>query len=267
MASYPVQDYFIPDAIGYVDQLPFVNPKQDVKFPTWRMSTDIGGIFGKTALQFKPILSGINNFGYLINSIAKIGQQNSLFCYSTPQLLQNIEPGKKNSTKVSVLFRFTAQHYKKVRLLVLLLCFIRYEGKFPLWSFFRNLFRRSYFQQNVELSMADIIPEKDQPSDTIDVIIPTLGRPEHLKNVLIDLRNQQKRPEQVIIVEQNPAENSKSELDYLNSEKWPFRIIHHFTHQIGACNARNIALKEVTSNWIFFADDDIRLKNDLLEEA
>ncbi len=267
MASYPVQNYFIPDAIGYVDQLPFVNPKRDVKFPTWRMSTDIGGIFGKTALQFKQILREINDFGYLINSIAKIGQQNSLFCYSTPQLLENIEPGKKEPAKVSVLFRFTAQHYKKVRLLVLLFCFIRYEGKFPFWIFLRNLFRRSYFQQNVELSMAEIIREKNNRADSIDVIIPTLGRPEHLKNVLIDLRNQEQRPERVIIVEQNMAESSESQLNYLNSEEWPFRIIHHFTHRVGACNARNIALQEVRSNWIFFADDDIRFRNDLLQAA
>ena len=51
MASYPIRDYFIPDTIGYVDQLPFINPNPRVKYPTWRMSTDIGGIFGNTALS------------------------------------------------------------------------------------------------------------------------------------------------------------------------------------------------------------------------
>jgi len=88
MASFPVNDYFIPDAIGYVDQLPFVNPERNVKFPTWRMSTDIGGIYGNTAMQFQPFLKNITSFGYLLNSIAKIGQQNSLFCYSAPSLLK-----------------------------------------------------------------------------------------------------------------------------------------------------------------------------------
>ena len=88
MASYPVDDYFIPDAIGYVDQLPFVNPNKNVKYPTWRMSVAIGGIYGETALRFKSSLKEISDFGVLINSIAKIGQQNSLFCYSHPALLK-----------------------------------------------------------------------------------------------------------------------------------------------------------------------------------
>ena len=36
----------MPDEIGYIDQLPFVNPNNDVLYPTWKMSTDVGGIKG-----------------------------------------------------------------------------------------------------------------------------------------------------------------------------------------------------------------------------
>ena len=68
-------------------------------------------------------------------------------------------------------------------------------------------------------------------------------------------------------MEQNPEVNSESELDYLISETWPFEIVHHFTHQLGACNARNIALNRVKSNWVFFADDDIRFQQDLLQNV
>lgn len=269
MASYPVTDYFIPDKIGYVDQLPFVNPNRNVKYPTWRMSTDIGGVFGNTALQFKAIFKGISVFGYLINSIAKIGQQNSLFCYSAPALIQHPPATLKSENKNanSIIFRFTAQHYKKVRLLVLLFCFIKYEHKIPIFTFLKNLFRKSYFRENVDLSEIRNDSENLNYSETIDVIIPTLSRPEHLKNVLLDLKNQEKLPEQVIIVEQNPIENSESELYFIYSEEWPFKIIHHFTHQTGACNARNIALENVKSDWVFFADDDIRFESDLLQKS
>ena len=267
MASYPVKEYFIPDTIGYVDQLPFVNPSKNVKYPTWRMSVAIGGVYGETALRLKSPLKEISNFGVLINSIAKIGQQNSLFCYSHPALL------KKSNWKLSLvktetkdLFSFVAQHYKKVRLLILLLCFIRYEKAFPIWSFLTSIFKKSFFQCQVEL------PELEENlewinNESIDVIIPTLGRPKYLKNVLINLKNQKLLPARVIIVEQNPEVNSESALDYLKSETWPFEIVHHFTNQLGACNARNIALDQVKSNWVFFADDDIRFEDVVLRDA
>lgn len=268
MASYPVDDYFIPDAIGYVDQLPFVNPKKNVKYPTWRMSVSIGGIYGKTALRFKSFLKEISDFGLLINSIAKIGQQNSLFCYSDPALLKN------NRTNSSLpiagpkdLFSFVAQHYKKVRLFILLLCFIKYEKKFPIWAFFTSVFKRSFFKLEIDLPELDASPEEWIGKESIDVIIPTLGRPKHLKNVLIDLKNQKTLPARVIIVEQNPEINSNSELGYIKSETWPFDIVHHFTHQLGACNARNIALARVKSDWVFFADDDIRLDDLILYKS
>ncbi len=269
MVSYPATNFFIGDELGYVDQLPFVNPDREVRYPTWRMSTDVGGVYGKVALQFKHVFEDIRCFGYLLNSIAKTGQQNSLFCYSDPAFIQGLQ--NENSLEprnTSVLFNFVGQHYKKARLLILFFCFLKYEKRFPLFSFLKALFRPSFFRLSIELpghQFSELVNISN--SEKIDVIIPTLGRPEYLKNVLIDLKNQQKKPEKVIIVEQNPAPNSNSELMYLTNEEWPFRIIHHFTHQTGACKARNIALKEVSSDCVFFADDDIRFKEDLLAEA
>jgi len=74
-------------------------------------------------------------------------------------------------------------------------------------------------------------------------------------------------PKNVIVVEQNPLENSVSELDYLTNQEWPFQIKHTFTHQSGVCNARNIALSQVESEWVFFADDDIRFDQLFLEKS
>ena len=44
-------------------------------------------------------------------------------------------------------------------------------------------------------------------------------------------------------------------LDYLTSEEWPFVIKHIFTHQSGACNARNLALAQMTSEWFYNRKD------------
>ncbi len=104
-------------------------------------------------------------------------------------------------------------------------------------------------------------------SSEIDVLIPTIGRKEPLYNFLKNLSEQTILPKNVIIIEQSPILNAASELDYLKTESWPFQIKHQLIYQLGACNARNLALKEIVSDWIFFADDDIEIKSDFLENC
>jgi GT2 family glycosyltransferase len=74
-------------------------------------------------------------------------------------------------------------------------------------------------------------------------------------------------PSQVIIIEQNPHQDSSSELDYLKHNSWPFNVVHEFTNQTGACKARNLALSKVKASYGFFADDDIRIGKNVLKEA
>src|SRR5690606_12319835 len=40
-----------------------------------------------------------------------------------------------------------------------------------------------------------------------------------------------------------------------------------FTHKTGACHARNLALDETDADWVFFADDDLRIQKDFLERG
>ena len=106
-----------------------------------------------------------------------------------------------------------------------------------------------------------------QSIKTIDVLIPTIGRKEYLHDVLKSLARQTQIPTNVIIIEQNPDVKSVSELDYLNQNHWPFQIKHVFTHQAGACNARNIGLKLIESDFCFLADDDLIFDDFLIENA
>lgn len=271
MASYPVKNQFLPDTIGYIDQLPFINPKYEVSYPTWQMSTDVGGITGKAALAFKDHLGKIDNFGYLINSIAKIGQQNSLFCYSDPLLLNNITlPKKLNYLASDInLFKFVYQYYKTEWILVLFFCHVKYDLKIPFWSLITCFFSDKNYLKKVDLSEIKVNSSKflRAEKETVDVIIPTLDRPEYLKQVLLDLKKQSLIPKRVIIVEQDPDPNSESQLSEINDLDWPFEIVHRFVHKTGACMARNTGMLEVKSNWVFFADDDIRITPDVLENA
>ena len=269
MASFAVDNVFFPEGFGYIDQLPFVNVNRKVLFPTWQMSSDVGGIKGETLLKFKSLFEGNNDFNFLLNSIAKIGQQNGLFCYSVPELVNRTSDNRlKAIATSSQLFSFIFKYYNTIWLSVLFYCYWKYENKFPLKAFLQAFLEEKSFLQKIDLSAIEIQSNKiPKTSNSIDVIIPTMGRPKYLLQVMEDLRLQSLLPKKVIVVEQNPDENSISELPELYSKTWPFEITHHFIHQLGACNARNIALKEVESDWIFFADDDIRFVPDLLERA
>jgi glycosyltransferase involved in cell wall biosynthesis len=110
-------------------------------------------------------------------------------------------------------------------------------------------------------------PKNDEPLPTIDVIIPTIGRSHYVYDVLKDLAGQTHLPRQVIVVEQNPNIQSATNLEFIKSDSWPFKIVHHFIHQTGACNARNLALNEVNSEYVYLADDDNKFDKDLIENA
>jgi hypothetical protein len=268
MASYSIETTFLSHSIGYVDQLPFININREVKYPTWQMSSDIGGIKGQVLCEFKSLCGNISGFDYLLNAIGKIGQQNGLFCYNEPALTNAVTTDRPAASAISKeLFSFVHQHYTNSWTSVLLWCFYKYEKKFFLLDYLKAFFKEKKFRTEVDLLAFKPKASEKGINHSIDVIIPTLGRKKYLEQVLEDLENQSLLPENVIIIEQDPDKDSQTHISDLISKDWSYKIIHHFTHKTGACNARNLALDEVRSEWIFFADDDIRFRPDLLENV
>ena len=259
---------FLQNQIGYVEQSPFINVNKKVQYPTWLMSTDVGVIDAVILNIFVSKIKADRDFEYFLNSIAKLGMPKGLFCYSEPQLL--VAPVTHNLEKklnYFTLFRFVKQHYKKRWLFISLLNFIVFEKRFPLFPFLKAFFFST--RRGVEINFDSLqvqSVEEQIKKPTIDVVIPTMGRKAYLYDVLKDLASQTHLPVNVIIVEQNQESGSVSELDYLTAEEWPFDIKHTFTHQTGACQARNIALNQVSSDWVFLADDDNRFVATLIEE-
>ncbi len=263
--SYSAQSSYFSDDIGYVEDSPFIQVNKEVRYPTWLMSADIGVVKANILRKFNTIEKQ-RGLGYFLCSMAKVGMPSGLCCYSAPTLLKSNAPATNTErASNSKLFRFVRNHYKANWATLLFLNKMVHEKRIVLWSFLKSLF---YAKRIVrpELSLVSKHPEKVS-GQTIDVVIPTLGRKKYLYDVLRDLSIQTVLPNSVIIVEQNPEPESTSELDYLESESWPFRVKHLFTHTTGACNARNMAIEEITSNWAFLADDDIRFKEDLLERS
>ncbi|MCH3881949.1 MULTISPECIES: glycosyltransferase family 2 protein [Tenacibaculum] len=272
MASYAVSDVVFNSKIGYVEQSVFINVKNNVRFSTWFMSTNVGGINSSVLNKYKD-LRNYKSFKLFLNVIAKQGIQKGLICSSEPKLLINKNQKTANdlSEKVTLkeLFSFVKSSYKTRWLFLLFFNLVVYEKIFPIVSFVSSFFIKLKIQKLLsfdDIKVQSIKEEIKKEAFSVDVLIPTLGREKYLKDVLLDLNKQTFLPEKVIIIEQNPDTTAVSSLDYLK-DKWNFEIDHTFIHQLGACNARNIGLSKVNSNFVFFADDDIRFKNDVLEES
>ncbi|MGC4041481.1 MAG: glycosyltransferase family A protein [Flavobacterium sp.] len=264
----PNQWNYFDTRIGFVEDSLYINVNKEVRYPTWQMSGVVGAVHTSIMNACKDQLTTKDNFDYFLNSFAKQAMNAGLFCYSEPRLLLHKKASASPKSNLTELFKFTRQHYRPRWVFLLFLNLIIFEKKFPLLQFMISWF---YIKRKFDPKLLNQIPlqsgKKMVELGTIDVLIPTIGRRDYLLDVLKNLENQTHLPKNVIIVEQNPLEGSESELDYIHNKKWPFVIKHHFTHQSGACNARNIALKLVESEFTFFADDDIIFGNDLLENT
>jgi GT2 family glycosyltransferase len=269
MASYSVSgNYRISPKIGYVEQTPFTNISKEINFPTWFMSSDVGGIFAETFNRIVDTVSFNKNSDYFLTSLGKHNMPLGLFCYSNPKFLKQI-PIEINNQRESnfLLFKFVKQHYKSVWVFNLFICFVIFEKRFPIFPFLNALF---FKRNSIKKYLNPLDYKSKKPvtlNKTIDVIIPTIGRSEHLYNILKDLSEQIFLPKNVIIVEQSNRKPLISELDYLNNQMWPFKIVHKLLNNTGVCKARNIAMEFVESDWCFFADDDIRIEQNFIENA
>lgn len=264
----PSTSNYIGDAIGYVDESLFVNVNKKVSYPSWQMSSVVGMVHASVLIELKNKIPYDSEFDYYLHSVAKLAMPLGLLCYSEPQLLK--DSNKKETTKASnySLFRFVKQHYKTKWVFLLFFNLFLYERRLPVLAFLASFFYRKRNASNINFENIEVkSSRKIIHQKTIDVIIPTIGRKEYLYDVLQDLAKQTLLPSNVIIVEQNPDKESVSELEYLKNQKWPFIIKHTFTHQAGACNARNLALDQLESEWVFLADDDIRFGNDFIRKT
>lgn len=270
LLSYnPFAENYFDRRLGYVEDSPFIKINKQVKYGTWQMSSHVGAVHSSVINACKKDLKREPNFDYFLNSFARRAMNQGLFCYSEPKLLlHNSVAELPKQSNLLELFKFTKQHYRMRWTFLLFFNLMLYEKKFPIIPFLLSLFYSKRKLNPESLNKIPLASNKiNSKKGTIDVLIPTIGRKDYLLNVLNNLAAQTYLPKNIVIVEQNPDINSNSDLDFIQNQTWPFIIKHHFTHQTGACNARNIGLSMIESEFAFFADDDIIFENDLIENA
>ncbi|MCL5128732.1 glycosyltransferase family 2 protein [Algibacter sp. L4_22] len=257
---------YLTDAIGYVEDSLFINVNRKTKFATWLMSSNCGAIYGEKLLMFKECVSNSNSLDYNLNSIAKLGMKNGLLCYFSSEIIKdNKEVYLDEKASETELFQFVKEHFRARWTLLLFLYLMIFEKKILLFPLIKSLlFKQKTFNKFIT---SEAITEELKVNTSVSVLIPTLGRAKYLYDVLKDLAKQTVMPTEIIIIEQDDSEIAKSELNYITSEDWPFKIEHRLIPQTGACNARNIGLQLVTSDYVFMADDDIRFNKNTINEA
>ena len=63
MASFsPCVEIYLGREIGYVEESPFINVNKRVTYPTWQMSSSIGGMHASVVVQFKAKIKESRNF-------------------------------------------------------------------------------------------------------------------------------------------------------------------------------------------------------------
>ncbi|MCP4658254.1 MAG: glycosyltransferase [bacterium] len=111
-------------------------------------------------------------------------------------------------------------------------------------------------------SLAALLPQAEPggASPAIEVLIPTLGRAEHVRNLLHDLTLQSLVPRRVVLVEQRAADTPDPELEGIEDDQWPFAVDRYRVPWTGACRARNLGLARLRGEWVLLLDDDVRVE-------
>lgn len=126
------------------------------------------------------------------------------------------------------------------------------------------------FFSNVNIARVDIYsstfqhnhiehPQIDK-NPLVSVIIPTLNRYSYLKDILNDFTQQTYRNFEIIILDQSDKFNAA----FYKQFHLDMRV-HHLTKK-GVWNARNFGIKQAKGNYLAFSEDDVRIKNDWLEQ-
>lgn len=267
LLSYSVSGkYILDDRIQFVDTTFFSYPCRITKSSTYIMSSEVGCVSAIVLNKYKSFYNfgQDQDFNYTLCSISKIFHPSGLFSYSDPNLVDCAgRTPNVNLGNIYIIFKFVSQHWKKRWVVFLLISLFLKEKHFFILPFVVSLFYKRKMNDVTDVfSLNTTLNSNDNNIDSfksVDVIIPTIGRRDYLEKFLNDLSHQTFLPKNVVIIEQNPSLNSTSELDFLNSQIYPFNIIHRFIHKTGACNARNIGLELMESEWVFLADDDISI--------
>lgn len=255
----------VAGSLGLVDfDSPWLLPgPRDRRFATWLISPAAGLARGAAIRAVSPERTGSLS-GFLFE-LGVRGIRHGLSPVSEPALLQGPVPEEvwdRSPLSDDDLARLIRRGYGSKWLGFWLLARLVSERKLSAGTVGAAL--RAWMgaepRKVDELALSRLqpaLPDQD-PDEDVDALIPTLGRPEALQDVLRDLGSQTVPPRRVVVVGQGEVPPPPPESEPA------FELIFRSLPARGACTARNAGLREVRSPWVLLLDDDVRLQPGLI---
>ena len=138
------------------------------------------------------------------------------------------------------------------------------KGIFNLFSEYKAY---KYAKNNFkEKEIQSIVPRELKPimgNPTVSLLIPTMKRQNYTQLLLEDHKTQTYPISQVVIVDATPSEERDSK--FYQQADFNFKIDVKWQSTKGSCRARNEAIEMCTGDYIIFADDDIRIQPNFVE--
>lgn len=100
----------------------------------------------------------------------------------------------------------------------------------------------------------------------VSVCIPTFRRNERLLAVLEDLGRQDRLPDQVVVVDNDPAGGARPIIEQYRASGVSFQVAYDVQPQANIAITRNRTVQLASGNWIAFIDDDERAPREWLRE-
>lgn len=122
---------------------------------------------------------------------------------------------------------------------------------------------KTHALKRVAKSIAPRVLNPIEGKPTVSLVIPTMRRQSYTQILLEDHKNQTYLIKEVVIVDATPEEDRDEK--YYRNEDFPFDVVVKWQTSKGSCRARNEAIDLCTSDYIIFADDDVRIQPDFVE--
>jgi glycosyltransferase involved in cell wall biosynthesis len=259
-------------SLAYVDfdSLYFFPPATDRRAPMWFVSS-AAGIASASALRAVGIDLIYSEFAASLIDFGARGMRIGLCPFSEPSLAtppaRSEDPATRARVAPSQVALLARRLYGRQWLLFWLASTLFFSRSLHLWSAVRAWLQPSSSDLD-EGTLAKVAPapETANASATVHAVVPTLGRPQSVEQLLEDLAAQTHPPRSVALIEQQPG-GGQSALTQLTTRTWPFEVAHELVSWTGACRARNEGVDLAKADWVLYLDDDVRVPAGFIEHA
>lgn len=197
------------------------------------------------------IMSGLD-FGYNL-----LRNQNG-----TPLYIKGLYRSESNDIKISTQDRY-------------IFFFKNFKPQHPFYMMLRKGLLRlpseykgySYAKKHTIRFVEKVIKPRELKSikgkPTVSLIIPTMKRQQYSQLLLEDHKEQSYLIKEAVIVDATPKEEREDK--FYKNEDFPFDVIVKWQTSKGSCRARNEAINLCSGDYIIFADDDVRVQPNFVE--